>query len=335
MPSDATLRFPPSIRARLQSAPWHVVVTGAGGWFGLATLEMLDDVFGPRLDQYVTAYARAEREIALRSGRKVRLRALSALSEQARPEGQVCVAHYAFLTRERIDGVGLEPYIASNRALTSFIEGEARRLRASGTFSTSSGAVYKRDGTLDDDLETNPYGVLKREEEAAFAGLRDIGTNAAVCRVFNVAGPFLNKDYALGSLIHAALHSPDLTIRARHRVYRSYAHVGDIVSVGFAIMTGLVTAPPEAYDTAGLDVVEVGDLAERVREVLGCPGKPIVRGAWNDMPDDRYVGRLEPFVDLAREAGVSLAPLASQILDTARFIAAREGHERGAARTVG
>ncbi len=319
MSPDRLLRFARPVEAWLAREAPHVVVTGAGGWLGSATLEMLDDALGARFDGCVTVYAHREREAVLRSGRRLRLRALADIGEQPPPDVPVLLAHYAFLTREKVGNVGISTYVEANRAITALASAQARRLRVAGTFSTSSGAVYRRNGTLNDDLAANPYGALKLEEEEAFARLRDTGALTAICRVFNVAGPFLNKAYAIGDLIRAALYEPALTIQARHRVYRSYAHVADIVSVGFAAMAGLAAAP-EPYDTAGLEVVEVGDLAERIRAELGCPAKPIRRAPLGDACDDRYVGRIEPFASMAARAGFALSPLGVQIQDTARFL---------------
>lgn len=317
------IRFAPAVEADVAEGSHHCLVTGARGWFGSATLEMLDQALGDRFDRRVTAFGRTSAELILRSGRVVNLRPLASLGSISYGDNDILLAHYAFATRERAVAVGAETYIADNRNLTAFIEKQSRRLRLAGTFSTSSGAVYTPDRRLDRSLDTNPYGALKLEEEEAFARLRsEIGTRAAICRVFNVAGPFLNKDYAIGSLIMAALRDPVLTIRARHRVYRSYAHIADIVSIGFAVMLGMVPIPDAPYDTAGAETIEVGELAERVRRVLNCADKPIERGATTIDQDDFYVGDRTRFARLAETAGVMLAGLDQQIADTAEFVRA-------------
>lgn len=319
---DRPLRFAPRVEAEIAEGSHDWLVTGARGWFGSATLEMLDQALGDRFDRCVTAFGRTSADMTLRSGRVVKLRPLAALAAVAPGGSEILLAHYAFATREKAAAVGAETYVADNRALTAFIAAQSRRLRVTGTFSTSSGAVYTPDRRLDRSLETNPYGALKLEEEEVFARLRsETGARAAICRVFNVAGPFLNKDYAIGSLILSALHDPVLTLRARHRVYRSYAHIGDIVSVGCAVMLGMVPVPDAPYDTGGAETVEVGELAARVRTVLGCPGKAIERGEPTPDPDDRYVGDRTAFVRLAEAAGVTLAGLDEQIADTAGFLA--------------
>jgi UDP-glucuronate decarboxylase len=316
------LSFPPAIASSLRFSSGRVLVTGGGGWFGLATLEMLEQALGSAFDRRVVAFARNARTVILRSGRPVDLLDLEALADLPKDEAAPLLANYAFLTREKVKGVGVPDYIRINRSLTRFVSGEALRLRARGAFSTSSGAVYRDDGSLETDVETNPYGFLKREEEEVFERLgREMAIPTAICRVFNVSGPYLNKEYAIGSLIGEALFEPQMQVRAQRRVYRSFAHVADIVSVGFAIALGCAPSPECPYDTAGDEIVEVGELAARIRLRLGCPAKPIVRARLIDaVQDDRYVGDFRTFAGLAAAAGVHLLSLDEQIADTAAYL---------------
>ena len=56
-------------------------------------------------------------------------------------------------------------------------------------------------------------------------------------RVFNLAGPFINKIqiYALATMIGDALAGRPIEIRASHRVLRSYLHVGDCIDALSAV----------------------------------------------------------------------------------------------------
>jgi len=180
------LNFPPAIASMLASSRGRILVTGAGGWFGLATLEMLEQALGADFDHRVFPFARNAREVTLRSGRRVGLQELEALERLPIEDDAPILANYAFLTREKVKSLGLSDYIRINRELTRFVTTEALRLGAAGIFSTSSGAVYRKDGSLETDIDENPYGFLKLEEEAAVDPLRrEKGVRTAVCRVFN------------------------------------------------------------------------------------------------------------------------------------------------------
>ena len=98
----------------------------------------------------------------------------------------------------------LATYLAINRGLSSTVAELAEQLGARGLFLPSSGAVYRKDRTLNRDLAANPYGVLKLEDEDRFANVAQRrGFPAVVFRIFNLSGPFINhpSHYALGSIL--------------------------------------------------------------------------------------------------------------------------------------
>ena len=313
----APLRFPSRLRARLVAGPDRFVVTGAGGWFGRATLELLDEALGDESTNRVLAYGSAARLQKLRSGRAVAVEPLDALSRIEGTGAPLHLAHYAFLTREKTAGMAHDEYVSANRRITALVVEHARRLQMAGAFDTSSGAIYDPAGRARAALADNPYGALKLEEEVAFRSLADAGTRVASCRVFNVAGPFINKDYALSSFLRAALAGDAIRIAATRPVIRSYLHVRDIVAVGFAVMRGLAEPPVAPYDTAGDEAVEMGELARRIRAAVRRPDLPISRPPVTAEPADRYVGDPGVLNGLAAQGGIALAPLDEQIRDTA------------------
>jgi nucleoside-diphosphate-sugar epimerase len=316
-----SLAFPDELRRAVRAGREHFIVTGAAGWLGRATLEMFDEALGPDLPERIHPFARAARLEKLRSGRSLFLRSLAELEHiPEKPDGYFLI-HFAFLTREKVSAAGIDDYVDQNRQLTRLTVAQAARLAVRGTFSTSSGAVYRKDGALEHDLAANPYGFLKLEEEVAFANNAvRVGGRAQICRVFNLAGPFLNKDYAIGSMIADALAGRPIAIRAPHQVYRSFTHVRDVVAVGIAGMMGVVGASNQPYDTAGGETVEMRALAERVREVLRRPELDIVRPPPSGAAWDRYVGDGTAFAAMRRQLGGAPFTLEEQIRDTAEYL---------------
>lgn len=326
-PAGGRLDLPDPVAAILREPGTRILVTGAGGWLGRATLEMLEGALGDRFDGAVHAFASSARAHRMRSGRVVGFAPLAAMADLRAGPGPTLLAHYAFLTRDKTAGMAPAAYAAANRGVTHFVTGEARRLCVAGTFSTSSGAVYEPDGALAADLAANPYGVLKREEEEAFSELAAAtGGRAAICRVFNLAGPFINKVYALTSFGEAALAGRDIRIESARPVLRSYAHVRDVVATGLAGMAGATPSDPAPYDSAGEVVVEVGELARRILDALGSDraiDRPEVAGA-----PHRYVGDGRAFAARAASAGLVPASLDEQIRATLAYMA---GPDYGAA----
>jgi nucleoside-diphosphate-sugar epimerase len=197
-----------------------------------------------------------------------------------------------------------------------------RKTRPEGILMVSSGAVY-----LGDELATNPYGVMKARDERRFFELRGgLGGSGApprivIPRLFNLAGPFLNKpEYVLGSILSDIAQGGPIQLHATHPVVRSYVHVRDLVELAFAIMLGDGPVPLEAFDTAGEREIEVGELAEHAITVLGESGIEIRRPPLDHSPPDRYVGSSDVINGLAHLYGVEFTKLSRQIEDTAFYM---------------
>jgi UDP-glucuronate decarboxylase len=317
------LHLPPSLAAALRASDLGVVVTGAGGWLGQAAIEMLAGAFGESAGERLALFASAERRHRLPSGDTLACRRLASITEL--PRRPWLFFHFAYATRERVGELGLADYVRLNRSITSAVIAGARQVGAAGLFVPSSGAVYRRDRTLESDLEANPYGALKLDDERGFAELaRELGCRAVLPRVFNLAGPFINKlhSYALSSLILAAQRGQPLVIRAAHRVVRSYIHVADLVSLGLALLLQGASEPIALFDTVGDRVVEIAELADCVLAVLGVK-LPIERPRFDPdrSTDDIYVGEDGPMRALARRHRIDLLPLETQIRDTAMYLA--------------
>ncbi len=71
------LALPPAIADSLRSSEARILVTGAGGWIGSATLELLAQALGPEgFRRRVRAFASRSRSLALRGGVSVELAGL-------------------------------------------------------------------------------------------------------------------------------------------------------------------------------------------------------------------------------------------------------------------
>jgi UDP-glucuronate decarboxylase len=316
------LGFSSSTNRPLLESDLDVVVTGGGGWLGRATLEMLESSLGSQVATRVHVFASSRRSMTLRTGTTLEVLPLSELPGYS--VGPHLVAHYAFVTRELVTGMRAADYIARNEEITDLVVDHATRSQPAGIVALSSGAVY-----LGDDMAINPYGVLKARAEQRFFGISETGPGLGSCRVvvprlFNLAGPFLNKPdhYVLGSIIRDIVGGGPIQLRAARPVIRSYVHVADLVDLLFSTLLGVGPLPSQAFDTAGEVEIEVGELAELAKSVLGKPELEIVRPSLDGSPADRYVGDPSVFWSLARAHGTVLRPLSQQIEDTARFLGA-------------
>jgi nucleoside-diphosphate-sugar epimerase len=296
------LAFPAPLGEKFRGAP--VVITGAGGWIGQAAIEMFGSA-GAK----IFAFGATPRNMSLRNGGTLEVQALAALP--ALDIAKTYIFHCAFLTREHASLLPLENYIARNREISHLVAGFIKKNGARGVFLPSSGAVYRSS-----DLSANPYGVLKTEDERIFTELCESAKiPSAIIRVFNLAGPFINKfySYALASVIVDFLAGRDVTLRAAHPVWRAYAHVGDVLSIAASLLVDQMRTG--IFDTGG-EAIEIGDLARRV----AGPEQKIIRPDWQAGIPDRYLGDAAIFTQIATASGITLRTTNQQIADTIDFM---------------
>ena len=165
---------------RLRAGPWRVAVVGAGGWLGLATLELLHRLLGDRFARRVASFGSSARALRLRGGVTVEQRPLAELA--ALPPAPTLVLHLAFLTQEKAKAMAESDYVAANRDISATVLAALDRIDAEAVFVPSSGAAYLVD---DDEAQASMrlYGRLKREDEAAFAAWAAVGDRrAAIAR---------------------------------------------------------------------------------------------------------------------------------------------------------
>lgn len=314
------MALPAALAVRLRESHWRFVVTGAGGWAGMATLDLLYAALGGQASRRVLAFGSTARELLLRDGNRVQQQPLAALAELA--SAPTMLLHYAFLTRDRVAGMNLPDYVAQNRAISELVERFARRSGVDTALVLSSGAVYARDGSLERDLQANPYGLLKLEDEARFMRWAEERRAALVLpRLFNLSGPYINKldTYALATLIRAAQAGEPMRIRATRAVVRSYTAVEDLLAASLWRLAQ-VGRGAARFDTAGEREIEIGELALQVNLVLGSTvpiERPPLEGGTRV---DRYVGDGAAYAALLDEAGIEPQPLQRQIARTAEYL---------------
>lgn len=282
-----------------------VVVTGAGGWLGQAALEMAHQAGAE-----IYAFGRNPRLYHLRNGAPLEIHPHSLLSRYEVPDA--IVLHFAFLTREHVEEMAVADYIATNRAISGTVESFIRRNGARGVFVPSSGAVYAP--------PPNPYGEGKLEDEARFAALgQELGIPTVLMRVFNLAGPFINKlnSYALACIIRDLMARRPVMLHAAHPVWRGYAHVGDVLNIAHGLL--LRGESPPVFDSWG-EPIELSGLTARAATLLGWPDAEIIRPEWQNGAADRYLGDAVQYLAHAKALGIEPASLDRQILYTADYL---------------
>lgn len=308
----------PHIAEALRQDQRRILLTGASGWLGRATLDLLHQALGSQFHERVRCFGSVERSFALPGSDSIAQQPLAALADLA--ERPSLLLHLAFLGKERAEQMDEPQYRAANRAIGKTVLGALDRIGVEAVFVSSSGAAAHADDPKAS-AAMRLYGVLKRDDEDAFAKWAETtGKRLVVARIHNLSGPHINKpgSYALACFIADALGGGPIQVRAPHDVVRGYVAIRELMSLVFACLLrdgGQIIR----FETAG-EPVELGALAELVSAQFGrCPIDRPAR-----VPgEDRYVGDPAIYRSLLQLERIAEVPLDRQVAETAAFLSAQ------------
>lgn len=290
------------------------VVTGPSGWIGRALLANLAARFGGTLDGRVTAFASSARSMDLPWGEQLAVRALESIT--AADVTGAHVVHLAYLTKEKAEEIGERAFTATNLAIDDAVLA-ALEGGAASVFVASSGAA----SLAADGMELHPYGLAKLRQEARFLEWgRRAGVPVIAGRIFNIAGPHINKveSYAISNFALQALDRKTIAISAQVPVFRSFLHVDDLANLVIeAAMAGV--GRDRAVDLCGAEVLEMSDIAEAVGAAVGSD-VTIERGAIDVTRPSAYLGSFPDTKSLAMQTGRKLRPFDVCIMDTLHWL---------------
>ncbi|MBV1690040.1 NAD(P)-dependent oxidoreductase [Novosphingobium sp. G106] len=291
------------------------VLTGPSGWIGRAMLDALSRAFDGRLGGRVVTFGSRARSMTLASGERLEVRALDTIGPD--DVAGAHVIHLAYLTKEKADQLGESAFNATNDAIDDALLAAIGMAAPASLFVSSSGAaaLAERGG------DQHPYGLAKLRQEARFiAWGKSAGIPVIAGRIFNVAGPHINKlqSYAISNFALQAREQGEILIEAQVPVFRSFLHVDDLCTLVIdAAVQGVGRDRP--IDLCGAEVVEMEDLAVLVAEA--SPNSPKI----NRRPVDYtrpslYLGDHAQTKVLAMELGDRLSALPLQVRDTIAWL---------------
>ncbi len=177
---------------------------------------------------------------------------------------------------------------------------------------TSSGAVYgvqpEGEYTLSEtsffkgiQQEKYHYAHAKREAENSIRHLGLEGLSVSIARCFAFVGPWLprNQHFAIGNFIEDGLKRRPISVKASHRVYRSYMYADDLVEWLMTMVDHANTECP-TFNVGSDQAILLGDLAQLIGSEFG---------ERVDVPDimnpkiDRYVPSIQK---IREQLGVEL-----------------------------
>lgn len=306
-----------AIAAALHRDGRRIVVTGAGGWIGMAALDLLNGALGADFARRVHCFGSSARMLRLIDGVEIAQRPLEEIAAlDSRP---TIVLHFAFLTKERAETMDDAAYRAANRAIGARVRDALDAIGAEAVFVASSGAARFAENA-DASPAMRLYGALKKEDEEAFAAWAAArGRTMVIARIFNIAGPYINKHhaYALAGFILDAQAGREIRVRAPHPVVRGYVAIRELMSLVFALLLegGGVTF----FDSGG-EALELEAVARIVAGVVGPVA--VSRAPLTSERADAYCGDDARYRALLARHGIAAVPVDRQIAETAAFLAA-------------
>lgn len=308
----------PAVAPRLSELGARFVITGAGGWLGMATLDLLKQALGADFSDRVCCFGSCSRDLVLLDGAKVRQQPLHRIT--ALPHAPTCVLHYAFLTKDRAEHMDEAHYRAANEAISKTVLDALDKIGAQKLFLASSGAAKYADVDT-----TSPamrlYGAMKLADEARFAAWAENAERRAVIgRIYSITGPYINKHqaYAFASFILDGLTGRSIGVRAPRRVIRSYVPIRELLSLIFALLldgrSGVVR-----FDSGG-QALELAEVAAEVAKFF--PGSVVERAPIRDLNADRYHGDGAAYSALLHEHGMSQLALGAQVEESVAYLRA-------------
>lgn len=306
----------PHVSEALRESGRRIVITGATGWLGRATLDLLRECLGDDFDSRVHCFGSQRRTIDLGDGHSVEQEPLAELASL--PGGPTFVLHFAFLTKDRAEAMDEAEYRNAVRRIGCNVLGALDAIGAEGVFVASSGAAgFAGDPAASPAMRL--YGELKRDDERSFAEWAErTGKTSVIARVFNVTGPHMNKlgSYALACFILDALAGGPIRVKATNEVRRGYVAIRELLSLALAMLLegrgGAAT-----FETGG-EPLEMGEIAEAVAQELGGCG--VERPPCSEGRADIYLGDDGAYRQLLQRYGIEPVPFTQQVAETAQYL---------------
>jgi dTDP-glucose 4,6-dehydratase len=125
-------------------------------------------------------------------------------------------------------------------------------------------------------LGSSAYGEGKRVSEWLCSQASINGFEVKIARVFALVGPHLplDKQFAIGNFLQAAMAGEQIVIQGDGTPYRSYLYAADMAAWLWAVL--IRGQPGRAYNVGSEESLSIRSLAERICGLLDCAHGAVV-----------------------------------------------------------
>lgn len=284
-----------------------IAISGASGWLGNATIEVIEEI-APKVSPLL--FTSNGREIVLRNLEKRDTQGFLVSQPPTSLEGFI---HLAFLTRDKIESAGSKDFISTNLSLIAKACQVIESSKPKWVVAVSSGAILNRNsGELESNIESNPYGFCKRIEELLITqAASKVGANVVIGRLWGASGRFMppNPAYALSNFIISAHTQKKIMIKSGGQVIRRYVDASEFMEV---LINAAISGKSLTLDSGG-PRVEIGELATLVAKHFS---ETVIERSPLEMTTDDYFPMGDDYEKLASVLGITLSDLKTQVSRT-------------------
>jgi nucleoside-diphosphate-sugar epimerase len=291
----------------------RIVITGATGWLGSETAELIAKTLGEEFRHRVTLVS---------STPKVKHTSNYTFQTIGWEEFKTLrsldlLIHFAYLNQDRAEFVGLSQFIQTNRSITADVNYVLSASPGCDVLVASSGAASYYRGKIDSTNSMEVYASLKIESEESFFQNSNIGSLLNM-RIWNVTGSGLDieSDYAFANFFKQALISKHIEITGNSASTRTYVDAKEMM---FTFLLSLENKQKITIDSGGYRISLLG-LASKVLDVLGLPSTSIslsgeFKSTTHYNPDPKF------FNQLARDLRLGLSNVDLQVANYSKILA--------------
>lgn len=282
-----------------------IFLTGATGWIGKETLNLLVRTLGKDFENRVVLFA-SEKKFCSIGSNTFEVFPLRDIEKHGQAD---LIIHLAYLKRELSVKLGLSKFIIINREITQTLVDYLMKYPGAVVLLGSSGAVanYKQDVTCDNSMEV--YSGLKIETEKIFQSLKSISA-LVVMRIWSVTGfnPPEGIVYVIQDFIHQAQTTGFVKISGSPNSMRSFI---DIQEMMFLYIMEIESRQFKVLDSGGF-ASTLKQLAELVLQKFDKPLSNLTYETEESNPSI-YIPKTFPLNNRATQLGLKMSNLSEQI----------------------
>lgn len=289
----------------------NIIITGASGWIGKATLEFFYKIFQDKIGELVFPISASQKKITLTNNFSIKTYDYSHNFDKNKT---YIILHYSYATKDKLAILSDDEFNKNCEKINDSLGKIIKNNRIESLIFPSSGAIYN---------QNNLYAQNKINDELYFLDLsKKYNFNLMIPRIFNLGGPFINKpeNYALNNFILQAKANKKIIINANNDVFRSYIHVNNLIDLFFKWIIDKDKETPLIFDVSHPNKIEIKDLAQKINEVLKIDCEVISPNYNSQNPSDDYVGDSRKILSLCKRYQIDLENLEQIILDTNLFL---------------